>query len=122
MKLFAFILAFIFSMQVGTPLICATSCENHVTEHSCCRKDKMKCGMDTQKQENSKHKKGKTPFAAKDCCTPCCAVPMFCCYYHDPNEIKIATFPSSNAGQLPSSNGNTVDGFLAEILQPPEMV
>src|ERR1044072_2913436 len=107
-KRLAFILAALFLFQVSTPVLCAVGCSDELTSEvqSCCAHNGThSCEMKMTQQEPPKNQRGEFPLSSKDCCTPCCAVPLCCCFVEPLTEIDFTSHPVSAAGQFPSGNG-----------------
>lgn len=134
MKLLASILASIFLIQVSTPVWCATGCDDSVVKHlrqtaivscelsgNCCMmKTEVLCEetISASKEKNA----GEQPCAdSKNCCTPCCALPLITCSCEESGIFNFTSQPVTIAGQLPSSNGIPHAGFRADCFQPPEV-
>lgn len=72
-------------------------------------------------ESNGKTSAGtKQPEGTKNCCTPYCAGPMCACYCEECEEINFTPQPVQLTGQLPSSNGIPIAGYIADCWQPPE--
>lgn len=134
MKVFAFILAALLSFQVTSPLLCMTSCDMMATSNSteesssaceirsgcCSSKKNSSCEMSLKESDGKTSADTKQPEETKNCCTPCCAGPLCTCYCEECEVINFTPQPVQLAGQLPSSNGTPIEGYIADCWQPPE--
>jgi hypothetical protein len=126
MKVFAFLLAFIFTAQATTPALCMTNCalEFIAASTSCASAEQEPCSSEqmTSCTLNEAAAEKQNTIPCEDCCIPCCSAPLCCFYFQELTTLDLTLNPVLSAGTLPSNNGIPHSGYHTECFQPPESI